>query len=55
VANAAGRLVGILLSGALTQYDCLEAGLWGSAAMLTTCMVLVFLLPTRTAARRVPV
>ena len=33
-ANAAGRLIGILLSGLLTQYGSLPACLWGSAAML---------------------
>jgi hypothetical protein len=33
-ANAAGRLMGIPLSGALTQYGGLPACLWGSAAML---------------------
>jgi predicted MFS family arabinose efflux permease len=44
-ANAAGRLAGILLSGALTQYGGLPACLWGSAAMLALCLVLVFALP----------
>ena len=43
--NAGGRLFGILLSGALTQYGSLPACLWGSAAMLALCLVLVFLLP----------
>jgi hypothetical protein len=33
-ANAGGRLIGILLSGALTQIGGLAACLWGSAAML---------------------
>ena len=33
-ANAGGRLIGILLSGLLTQYGSLPACLWGSAAML---------------------
>jgi len=51
-ANAAGRLVGILLSGALTQYGGLSACLWGSAAMLAVCLALVILLPTGIAARR---
>jgi predicted MFS family arabinose efflux permease len=44
-ANAAGRLTGILLSGALTQYGGLPACLWGSAAMLALCLVLTFALP----------
>jgi predicted MFS family arabinose efflux permease len=44
-ANAAGRLGGILLSGALTQYGGLAACLWGSAALLTLCLALTFLLP----------
>ena len=44
-ANAAGRLVGIVLSGALTQYGGLTACLWGSAAMLALCLGLTFLLP----------
>ena len=45
-ANAAGRLVGILLSGVLTQYGGLPACLWGSAAMLALCLFLTLLLPT---------
>jgi len=44
-ANAAGRLAGILLSGALTQYGGLPACLWGSAVMLGLCLILVFALP----------
>jgi MFS family permease len=44
-ANAAGRLTGILLSGALTQYGGLPACLWGSAVMLGLCLMLVFVLP----------
>ena len=44
-ANAAGRLAGILLSGALTQYGGLPACLWGSTVMLALCLVLVFALP----------
>jgi hypothetical protein len=46
-ANAAGRLIGILLSGALAQLGSLPACLWGSAGMLAICLVLVFLLPTQ--------
>ena len=46
-ANAAGRLIGILLSGLLTEYGSLAACLWGSAAMLALCLALVLLLPLR--------
>jgi len=45
-ANAGGRLIGILLSGALAQYGGLTACLWGSAIMLAICLGLVFLLPS---------
>jgi MFS family permease len=45
-ANAAGRLIGILLSGALAQYGGLPACLWGSAIMLAICLGLAFLLPS---------
>ncbi len=44
-ANAAGRLMGILLSGVLTQFGGLPTCLWGSAAMLVTCLLLTLLLP----------
>jgi hypothetical protein len=44
-ANAAGRLIGIVLSGALAQYGGLSACLWGSAAMLAICLALTCLLP----------
>jgi MFS family permease len=53
-ANAAGRLMGILLSGLLTQAGGIPACLWGSATMLAACLVLTFLLPTRAEARRAP-
>jgi len=53
-ANAGGRLVGILLSGALTQLGGLAACLWGSAVMLALCLAITFLLPSVAAARRVP-
>jgi predicted MFS family arabinose efflux permease len=53
-ANAAGRLMGILLSGLLTQAGGIPACLWGSATMLAVCLVLTFLLPTRAEARRAP-
>ncbi|NOG73640.1 organoarsenical effux MFS transporter ArsJ [Roseicella sp. DB1501] len=51
-ANAAGRLMGILLSGALTQWAGLQGCLWGSAAMLAACAALTFMLPTEAEARR---
>jgi predicted MFS family arabinose efflux permease len=54
-ANAAGRLIGILLSGSLAQYGGLSACLWGSAAMLALCLALTFLLPAGFESRRVPV
>ena len=44
-ANAAGRLMGILLSGILTQSGGILACLWGSAAMLAICLAMTFLLP----------
>jgi predicted MFS family arabinose efflux permease len=51
-ANAAGRLMGILLSGILTQSGGMPACLWGSAAMLAICLALTWLLPvTRHAVR----
>jgi hypothetical protein len=53
-ANAGGRLMGILLSGALTQMGGLAACLWGSAAMLAVCLAVTFLLPSAATARRVP-
>jgi predicted MFS family arabinose efflux permease len=50
-ANAAGRLMGILLSGVLTQAGGLPACLWGSTAMLAACTILTFLLPVESEAR----
>ena len=44
-ANAAGRLIGILLSGALYQAGGMTACLSGSAAMLAVCWAITFLLP----------
>jgi predicted MFS family arabinose efflux permease len=44
-ANAAGRLIGILLSGALYQVGGIAACLLGSAAMLIACWLITFLLP----------
>ena len=52
-ANAAGRLMGILLSGALTEWGGMEACLWGSAVMLAICLAVTVLLPTGAGARRV--
>ncbi len=51
-ANAAGRLFGIVLSGALTQIGGLTACLWGSAAMLALCLAVVLVLPSEIGARR---
>ncbi len=53
-ANAAGRLMGILLSGILTQYSGIQGCLWGSAAMLAICFAITALLPTGAESRRVP-
>ncbi len=46
-ANAAGRLIGILLSGALYQFGGMTACLLGSAAMLFACWTITFLLPAQ--------
>lgn len=46
-ANAAGRLIGILLSGALFQVAGIVGCLLGSAAMLLACWAITFLLPSR--------
>ena len=53
-ANAAGRLMGILLSGYLTQIGGMAGCLWGSAAMLAICFGVTMLLPSGSEARRVP-
>jgi predicted MFS family arabinose efflux permease len=50
-ANAAGRLMGILLSGLLTQWGGLKSCLWGSTAMLVVCLAITFLLPVKSEAR----
>lgn len=44
-ANATGRLLGILLSGALYQMGGMTACLVGSTAMLVACWAITFLLP----------
>jgi predicted MFS family arabinose efflux permease len=53
-ANAGGRLIGILLSGALAEWGGLAACLWGSAVMLALCLAITCLLPSATTARQVP-
>jgi len=53
-ANAGGRLIGILLSGVLTQAGGLAACLWGSTAMLALCLAVTFMLPAASTPRRVP-
>jgi predicted MFS family arabinose efflux permease len=45
-ANAGGRLLGILLSGALAGWGGMAACLWGSAIMLALCLAITFLLPS---------
>ena len=45
-ANAAGRLIGILLSGALYQWSGMTACLAGSTVMLMGCWIITFLLPS---------
>jgi len=47
-ANATGRLIGILLSGALYQLGGMTACLMGSAVMLVACWIITFLLPIQT-------
>lgn len=51
-ANAAGRLMGIILSGLLTQMAGMQGCLWGSAAMLAICLAITILLPVASQARR---
>jgi MFS family permease len=45
MANAGGRLVGTVLSGALYQWAGLEACLWGAAAFVVAAAALSLLLP----------
>jgi predicted MFS family arabinose efflux permease len=45
MANAAGRLTGTILSGALYQWKGLEACLWGSVAFVLAAGALSLLLP----------
>jgi predicted MFS family arabinose efflux permease len=49
-ANAAGRLIGTLLSGALYQMGGLSGCLVGSAAMLLLCWLITLMVPTRLSA-----
>ena len=53
-ANAGGRLIGILLSGALAQWGGLAACLWGSTVMLALCLAVTWMLPTAASSRRLP-
>jgi predicted MFS family arabinose efflux permease len=53
-ANATGRLLGILLSGALYQLGGMAACLMGSAAMLAACWAITFLLPVRSGPTATP-
>jgi hypothetical protein len=50
-ANAAGRLIGIVLSGALAGAGGIVACLWGSAAMLVLCWGITLLLPADVAGK----
>jgi len=53
-ANAAGRLMGILLSGLLVQTGGMPACLWGSAIMLAICLAITVLLPSGVVSRPAP-
>ncbi len=53
-ANAVGRLMGILLSGALYQLGGMTACLLGSAAMLVACWAITFALPARAGVKAAP-
>ncbi|MBM3478070.1 MAG: organoarsenical effux MFS transporter ArsJ [Alphaproteobacteria bacterium] len=53
-ANAAGRLVGTVLSGVLATSGGLVACLWGSAAMLAACALASIALPASRGPRRGP-
>ena len=50
-ANAAGRLLGIVLSGLLAGAGGIAACLWGSAVMLAVAIGVVWLLPSAPALR----
>lgn len=51
-ADAAGRLMGIMLSGILTKTGVMPACLWGSAIMPAICLGFTVLLRTGAASRR---
>ncbi len=51
-ANAAGRLIGIVLSGVLAGAGGIVACLWGSAAMLALCWGVTLLLPVMATVKR---
>ncbi len=53
-ANAGGRLLGILLSGALAQAGGMAACLWGSGGMLALCLAITCLLPSAASTRTAP-
>ena len=53
-ANAGGRLLGILLSGALAGWGGMAACLWGSAIMLAVCLAITFLLPSARTQQPIP-
>jgi MFS family permease len=53
MANAAGRLIGTVLSGALYQWQGLEACLWASVGFVLAAGAISLLLPTRREADRV--
>ena len=53
-ANAGGRLLGILLSGALAQAGGMAVCLWGSGGMLVLCLAITFLLPSAASTRTAP-
>lgn len=53
-ANAAGRLMGILLSGALYQAGGMSACLLGSAVMLVACWAITLMLPSARASTLAP-
>lgn len=55
MANAAGRLLGTVLSGLLYQLFGLEACLWASAAFVLTAGLISLLLPTAESHRQRPV
>lgn len=53
-ANAAGRLLGIILSGALAQGGGISACLNGSGIMLALCLAATFFLPAQAHTHRIP-